>query len=230
MNFEVKKVNNSVVIKGNKNGMVVVLDENVSFDEIKEEVKEKFSNSEKFLGNADMAISFEGRKLSNEEQITILNLISEVSDLNIVCIIDNDELKDECFKKAVDKKIDELAAATGQFYKGTLRSGQVLESQSSIIILGDINPGGKVIAKGNIVVIGSLRGNAYAGSDGNEDAFVVAIDMDPMQIKIGDVIARCSDGSSSIKSKTLEPKIAYVDSGNIYIEKIEKDILADIHI
>ena len=81
----------------------------------------------------------------------------------------------------------------GRFYKGTLRSGQVLESETSIIILGDVNPGARVISKGNVVVLGAMKGNAFVGAAGNESAFVAALSMDPMQIRIGDVIARSSD-------------------------------------
>lgn len=223
--------NNSVIIKGSKHGIIVVMDEKTAFDDIKKGLKDKFSNAGKFFDNANMAVSFEGRKLSNEEQKEVLDIIEEVSDINIICVLENDDLKDETFRNCVDQKLKELDTNAGQFYKGTLRSGQVLESDSSIIILGDVNPGGKVIAKGNVVVLGSLRGNIFAGSNGNENAFVVAIDMDPMQIKIGDVIARCSDGGSySGKVKMHEPKIAYVEKGNIYIEKLDKDVLADIRI
>lgn len=223
-------MDNSVVIKSGKHGIVVVLDKEPSFDVIKDALKEKFESASKFFDNANMAISFEGRELSDEEQQEILDIISKVSDINIVCVLDSNDVKDANFKAAIDAKMNEMAANAGQFYKGTLRSGQVLESESSIIILGDVNPGGKVIAKGNVVVLGSLKGNIYAGSDGNEDAFVVAVDMDPMQIKIGDVIARCSDGSAMAKSKSYEPKIAYVLEGNIYIEKLERNVLADIRI
>jgi len=145
-------------------------------------------------------------------------------------VIDNDELRQQYFKNAVDTKIAESCAHSGQFYKGTLRSGQVLESESSIIILGDVNPGGKVIAKGNVVVLGSLKGNIFAGAGGDEDAFVVAIEMDPMQIRIGSVIARCSDSTTKSKLKKSEAKIAYVEEGNIYIEKLEKDVLSDIRV
>lgn len=223
-------MNNSVVIKSSKHGMVVVLEDGIPFDELKEAVKDKFSGASRFFDKANMAVSFEGRKLTEEQEKEILNIISEVSDINIVCVIDSDEFKDSLFKRAVEDRLNAIAAQTGQFYKGTLRSGQILESESSIIILGDVNPGGKVIAKGNVVVLGTLKGNIYAGSDGNEDAFVVAIDMDPMQIKIGDVIARCSDGGSIGKVKTHEPRIAYVEDGNIYIEKLERDVIADIRI
>lgn len=223
-------MNNSVVIKGNKNGIVVVLDENVAFDELISCIIEKFTSASKFFENANMAISFEGRKLSDIEEREILDVIERETDLNIVCVIDNDELRQQCFKKAVDNKIAEVTAHSGQFYKGTLRSGQVLESESSIVILGDVNPGGKVIAKGNVVVLGSLKGNIFAGAGGDEDAFVVAIEMDPMQIRIGTVIARCSDSTTKSKLKKGEAKIAYVEDGNIYIEKLEKEVLSDIRL
>lgn len=223
-------MNNSVVIKGNKHGIVVVLDPDMEFDKLMELISEKFKSASKFFDNANMAISFEGRKLSDEEERKILDVIADESELNIVCVIDNDELRQQYFKKTVDEKISEMSSQTGQFYKGTLRSGQVLESESSIIILGDVNPGGKVIAKGNVIVLGSLKGNIFAGAAGNEDSFVVAIEMDPMQIRIGDVIARCSDGTSNKKAKDNTSKIAYVEDGNIYIEKLEKDVLSDIRI
>ncbi len=85
------------------------------------------------------------------------------------------------------------------FYKGTLRSGQVFEADGSVVVLGDVNPGGKVVAKGSVIVLGSLKGNIFAGVDGNENAFVVALEMSPMQIKIGDIIARSSDSGNKVQ-------------------------------
>lgn len=119
------------------------------------------------------------------------------------------------------------------FYKGTLRSGQVFESDGSVVVLGDVNPGGKVVAKGSVIVLGSLKGNIFAGVDGNENAFVVALEMSPMQIKIGEIIARSSDVATKItkgrnKTKVIEPKIAYVYDQNIYIEDLEQNALDDI--
>lgn len=231
-------MSNSVVIKGNKHGIVVVLDEKTDFEDLKSVIREKFEVSSKFFGNANMAVSFEGRKLSNEEQREILDIISEASELNIVCVMDNDEVADQQFQNAIEQKLkSNNSTSEGQFYKGTLRSGQVLEAESSIIVLGDVNPGGRIIAKGNVIVLGSLRGNVFAGANGNEDAFVVALEMNPMQIKIGDVIARSSDGTApkvknknKNKNKGVEPKISFVEDGNIYIENLDQDILEDIRI
>lgn len=226
---------NSVMIKGNKHGIIVVLNEETAFETLSEEIREKFEQSAKFFGNADMAISFEGRKLSLEEQRTILDIIATVTNLNIVCVLEEDEEQDKKFTDAIEKaqkpqRVSEEPSGSGQFYKGTLRSGQVLEAESSIIILGDVNPGGRIIAKGNVIILGSLRGNVFAGANGNEDAFVVALEMHPMQIKIGDVIARSSDSAPARKGKGIQPKIAYVDDSNIYIENLDQEVLEDIRI
>lgn len=223
-------MNNSVIIKGNKYGIVVVLDEAMDFAELKTELSEKFKSASKFFDKANMAISFEGRKLSPQEEKEILDVISSNSDLNIVCVIDNDEMREKYFKKAVEEKLEELSAHTGQFYKGTLRSGQILESESSIIVLGDVNPGAKVIAKGNIIVLGALKGNAYAGANGNEDSFVVALEMAPIQIRIGDTIARSTDSAGKQKPLSPSAMIAFVEDRNIYIEKLDKDIISDIRL
>ena len=223
-------MNNSVVIKGNKYGIVVVMDDTVPFDELKENLLDKFKSAAKFFDKANMAVSFEGRKLSPKEERECLDIISENSDLNIVCVIDNDELREKYFKKAVEDKLEELSSHTGQFYKGTLRSGQMLESDSSLIILGDVNPGAKVIAKGNVIILGALKGNVYAGAGGNEDSFVVALFMATIQIRIGDTIARSNDSARKNKMLSKDAMIAFVEDGNIYIEKLDKDTLGDIRL
>ncbi len=223
-------MNNSVVIKGNKYGIVVVLDKNIPFVQLKADLIDKFKSASKFFDKASMAITFEERKLSQDEERELLDAIVQNSDLNIVCVIDNDEMHEKVFKKAVEEKLEELSSHTGQFYKGTLRSGQILESESSIIILGDVNPGAKVIAKGNIIILGSLKGTVYAGANGNEDSFVVALSMAPIQIRIGDTIARSNDSSVKPKALSNDTMIAFVEDGNIYIEKLDKEILEDIRL
>lgn len=221
-------MNNPVIIKGNKYGIIVVLDTEMPFDELKEKIADKFRESSKFFDKAQMALSFEGRKLTNEEQREILNIIAEETELHVVCIIEDDPQTEEVFKKALDEKLMELSNTTGQFYKGNLRSGQVLESETSIIIIGDINPGAKIVSKGNIIVIGSLKGSVFAGATGNTKSFVLALDMNPVQIRIGDVIARSPD--KPVKASVKETKIAFLEDGNIYIEPLSKEVLNDINI
>ena len=94
-------------------------------------------------------------------------------------------------------------------------------------------------SKGNVVVLGTLKGSIYVGAGGNENTFVAALSMNPMQIRIADYIARNSDSPEKKDKKKIlkkkdkqeeQPMIAYVDAGNIYIEPITKEVLADINI
>ncbi len=220
--------NNSVVIKSNKYGIVVLMDKETPFNEILDEMANKFKDSAKFFKDAKMVLSIEGRELSQEEEYEVIQTITDNSNIQIVCVMDNDLKREADFKRLLDAKIAELDNRDGQFYKGTLRSGQVLESETSLVILGDVNPGAKVISKGNIIILGALKGNVYAGATGNDSAFVAALEMNPVQIRIGDVIARSSDETK--KRVDSEPKISFVEDGNIYIEPITKDVLNDINI
>ncbi len=218
-------MNNPVMIKGTKSGIIVQLSDKLEFGDLKEKVCEKFKESSDFLGNAQIALSFAGRKLSDEEQMELVECISENSKLDIVCIIDDNEEREAYFSRTLDEKLMALNSNTGQFYKGTLRSGQVLEFDTSIVILGDINPGAQVVSAGNVVVLGKLLGNVYAGAAGRENSFVVALQMNPTQIRIGDLIARKPDEKQKAE---LQTKIAFSHEGNIYIEPLDRNVLNDI--
>lgn len=219
-------VNNAVMIKGNKYGIIVVLSPDEKYDTLKTLVAEKFRESSKFFENAKMAISFEGRKLTNEEQRELIDIIEANTDMHIVCVIDEDKDREELFRKTLEQKLMELENNTGQFYKGILRSGASLEFETSVVIIGDVNHGARVVSKGNIIVLGSLKGNAFAGATGNTNSFVIALDMRPTQIRIADSIARSPD--KPVKDESKEAKIAFLEDGNIYIEPLSKSVLQDI--
>ena len=114
-------MDNSVIIKGSKSGITVFLDNEMPFEELLESVSDKFKNASKFFNNANMAISFDGRDLSAEEEKKILNIISDVSDLNIVCVLDeNNDMKtvyEEAVKKAIastEVQVPEPACTAGK--------------------------------------------------------------------------------------------------------------------
>lgn len=246
---EVDIMSNTVMIKGNKSGIILVLDKEPEFASLKKDIGEKIKETAKFFGNASMAISFEGRELSTQEQREVLEIIEENSQLKIACVVNNDAKQEEVFQKGLQQSMMDMGANSGQFYKGNLRSGQVLEVENSVVVIGDVNIGAKVVSKGNIIVIGNLKGNAFAGAGGNKDAFVLALGMQPIQIRIADFIARAPDhvekgglakknGLFGMKKKTaVEPvtmgqeiKIAFVEGDNIYIEPLSKDVLNEINI
>ncbi len=117
-----------------------------------------------------------------------------------------------------------------RFFKGNVRSGIIINEESSLVILGDVNPGGEVYSGGNIIILGSLKGKAFAGINGNQNAFVFALNMDPIQIRIADKIGRASDRKKkkSANPDEHEPKIALVKDNAIAIELVSRTVLNDI--
>lgn len=217
---------NAVVIKGNKAGMTVYLDPEMEFKELLAAVAGKFKETARFWGAAQMTLTLEGRPLSGEEELAIVNSITENSNIEILCLIDADANRIERCEKALNEKLMELSSQTGQFYKGNLRSGDILESDASIVVIGDVEKGAKVLAKGNIIVLGSLKGAACAGVTGNINAVVVAFEMAPSQVKISDLSFHKAE-----RGKVLGrgPMLVLVENGRICSEPIKKSFLSALN-
>lgn len=222
---------NAVIIKSFPNGLSIFLDSEIPFSQLLEEIAVKFSESANFFKDASMVLSFEGRVLSDQEERELVDTISANSRLNIVCIMGKDEETDRNFVKALQKLSfhQEVMENAGQFYKGTLKDGQILETENSIIVLGDVYPGACIISSKDIVVLGGLYGQAYAGGNGEDGHFVVALEMSPEKLKIGDFKYKISEKQSkwSIKPK-IQPKIAFVNDARVMIEPITKELLNDL--
>ena len=145
-------------------------------------------------------------------------------------IVGKDEATNKKFNKAlqhVEKKL--TGGDEGQFYKGTLKNREVLETENSIVILGDVYPGSAVISARNIIILGGLYGEAYAGGNGQENAYVVALEMEPERLKVGDFKYKSNTRQSKwgIRPK-VQPKIAYVKNRKIVFEPLTKELLDSI--
>ena len=216
-----------VMLKGNKSGIRIILDDELSFEELLEKVTEKFQNNADFLGDNRVVVAFDGRELSDEEEAVLLHTIQENSKLQIVCVIDEDEEREALYERTLQEKLMAIDSNSGQFFKGNLRSGQVMEFETSIVILGDVNVGAQVVSTGNVVVLGKLNGTVYAGASGKEDAFIVATKMNPIQIRISDVIARTPDEK---ETPSNVPRIAYLREGAIYMDDLSRMTLTNIKV
>ncbi|MDE2572112.1 MAG: septum site-determining protein MinC [bacterium] len=105
-------------------------------------------------------------------------------------------------------------AAPTRLQRGTLRGGQAIRQRGSIVVLGDVNPGAELVATGDIVVVGSLRGIAHAGAQGDASACVFALDLSPTQLRIGPHIAAAPEGE---RRRNPAPELARVEDGRIVI-------------
>lgn len=111
--------------------------------------------------------------------------------------------------------VDEMTAIV---VRRTLRSGQAVRHVGHVTVIGDVNPGAEVVAGGNIVVWGKLRGTAHAGAMGDDEAIICALQLAPSQIRIGLHIARSPERGRPPKI----PEVATVQEGRIVVEHWNK--------
>lgn len=235
---------NEVVIKSNRDGVNLVLNERTPFPELLQIIGDKFKKTGSFFQDAKLAVTYEGRTLSENEAEQIVEVILANSAIRVSGISEREGLQNgrrnrrtESARVRADSTASEEVYApegNGDFYKGNLRSGQILESVSNITLIGDVNPGAKIISQGSIVILGSLRGNAFAGAAGDSSCFVFALDMRPIQVQIGEYIAKSPDREKESRrffkkekeaADSYTSNIAVVRNGNICIEPMTKGCL-----
>ncbi|MCL1997043.1 MAG: hypothetical protein FWG63_12660 [Defluviitaleaceae bacterium] len=209
---------NSVTFKGTKDGLVILLNEETQFEILKDTLNKKATEARKFFGNSKAIIYFKGRKLSLEQEEELLNIISRSTDLNITFSPGGVPQKPgDKQKPGQSPNFINTVLADQQdtaFHRGALRSGQaIINNKGSIVVVGDVNPGAKLAAFNNIIVLGTLKSVAHAGFGGNQDAFVAVLSLSPTQIRIADLITYVP--REMIKKKTAS--MAYIEERQIYI-------------
>lgn len=222
---------NSVTFKGTVNGLTIILKQDATFDEIVSNMHTKVSNAGKFFRGSKLAVKYKGRLLCEEEKSKLLDLLNKESGAQILSFDEdiaethnniqevakntnpserNNQIKKYMFFKGIDE-------GQTKFYRGTVRSGQMISFDGNLVVLGDVNPGGVIEATGNIVVMGLLRGVVHAGSDGNKKAIVAALGLNPTQLRIGDIITRSPDEKGTIAN--LTPELAYIKDDTLFVEQ-----------
>ena len=202
---------NCIVFKGTKDGIAILFHPDVDFETIKESLNKKVVEAAKFFDGVKTPILFKGREFTEKEEETLIQIISDNTTMNITFV-----------KTFEDCPIDPLKLLppdmeqfnVTKYHRGAVRSGQELESSGSIVVTGDVNPGGIVKAEGNIIVLGQLKGMAHAGCNGMTEAFVAALSMTPVQLRIADIITRFPEEN---KRGPKQPEYAYVENGQIYV-------------
>lgn len=213
---------NLITFKGRREGISIYIKDG-SFDTIKKELEKKIKKSERFFEGAKIIeiAGIDEKTLKTEEVEEIERIVTEKYSMIVT------ERKEPKENIRIAEKEDDmnlghfsgLKEGNTKFITNTIRSGQLVEFDGNIVIIGDVNPGGELSAKGNIVVLGTLRGMAYAGNDGNEDAIVVAFKLNPTQLRIAHLITRKPDEDEGEETNSLkEPEIARVYDEAIIIE------------
>ena len=116
-------------------------------------------------------------------------------------------------KKSFNK---EIATSETKFFKGSIRSGQKMEFEGSLVILGDVNAGAEVLAEDNVVILGILRGMAHAGAKGNKEAIIAAASIESAQIRIADIVKEIEREDNTEELKEIKT-YAYVEENEIIL-------------
>ena len=196
--------------------LIIKLNEEAEYKEIVESLKKKITQLKKLYKDSKMPILIIGKNLKEQERIEIKNIIQEKIDVKISFDIPQ-ELGLHGIKKSFNQEIE---SSQTKFHKGAVRSGQKIEYEGSIVILGDVNGGAEVIAEDNVVVLGVLRGLAHAGAKGNKKAIIAAASIDCKQIRIADIIKEMEneiDEEGNIVAKARKT-YAYVENDELILE------------
>ena len=175
---------NCISINLKKNEILIKISEDAEQKDIIYCLKKKLPDLRKLYKDDKTPIKVAGKVLKNKEIDEIQTLIKNLIDVEI----DFDMPKSlglSSIRRAFDR---EIATSETKFHHGSLRSGQKMETEGSIVIIGDVNSGAEVIASDNIVVLGSLRGLAHAGAKGNKQAIIAAGLLDTVQIRISNIV------------------------------------------
>ncbi|GAA4705138.1 septum site-determining protein MinC [Brevibacillus fulvus] len=207
-----KTVKNKITIKGTKDGLVFFMDDTCSFDELVADLREKIEHShQQILSGPLIRVSLKlgKRYCTPEQQQQLTEIIRQRGNL-VIHMIDADVIsKEEAFAERLKSSF--------LLKTQTVRSGQVLEFDGDILLLGDVNPGGTVKSTGSIFVLGNLRGIAHAGTNGDNQVIIAAASMLPTQLRIADIISRPGEEWAENSGAT---EFAYVEDGNMKVAKM----------
>ncbi|MDD4334902.1 MAG: septum site-determining protein MinC [Desulfotomaculaceae bacterium] len=178
----------SVSIKGTRNGLLILLDPNRDYEEIRQTLMSKMESARGFFKGAKFSISQEPNEIPVKQKNELENicrqygLIPNTDKAAPVRIVQKERKAPETSRFSAKPKMGEAALMV----RRSLRSGQRVTNEGHIIVLGDVNPGAEVISGGNVMIIGSCRGMVHAGAGGNRSAKVIARRLNPTCLSIAE--------------------------------------------
>ncbi|GEL07130.1 septum site-determining protein MinC [Salisediminibacterium halotolerans] len=214
------KQSDLVSMKGTRDGLAFYFDENAGFTEVKNELHELLKKQPTSRTAVQAKIVLGKRYLSDDEAQTLKDELSNRHNIEIYEIESDVMTKEEAESIRREQQVNKVFRV--------IRSGQVMDVEGDLYLIGDVNPGATVKATGNIYILGWLRGTAHAGVTGKTDKVVCAAKMEPTQLRIAAYIRRAPDKGA--EEDTEEPAIsegelecAYVDEkGNMLIDRLQK--------
>lgn len=230
--------NSAVSIRGRSDGLTIEIGEG-PWPEIVSALTHRLENSGGFFRGAHVALELGERPLNEQDLKTLADLIARHEIILGVVRTSADRTFHSAIAlglAVIHESAEGATLAAAQVaagnteshsyyvYRGSLRSGQILDRADHVVIVGDVNPGAQVISDGDILVWGRLRGMAHAGANGNSQSVIAALDLDPIQLRIDTVIAATPGGATDNRPRwyggrtARRPEIARLVDSQLVIE------------
>ena len=196
----------AISLRVSSKGVIITLDPERDFSDIKSSLNRYVGEAGDFFAGVNLFVNLNGYNCLLEDMQELISGLSRFEKIENIYFIN-------------EKENTKYRTTDTILLNRTIRSGQRIKFPTNIVIIGDINPGAEVIAGGDIIVLGKLRGVVHAGAQGSIKARVVALVLQPTQLRIGNIISRPPDDSGL--SEPLRPERAYVKDSAIIVEEMK---------
>lgn len=226
-----QSVQGSIAIKGTRSGLLLTLEAGTPFSELLQELAHRLEESPTFFRGASLTVDTTQRALRVNERLQLEKLLAQYQ----MSIAGGSPEKERKAAKTItlppetppiarvtQKATQDLTSEQRDprdhddilYLRRTVRSGQAIHHHSSIVILGDVNPGAEIVSGGDIIVWGVLRGMVHAGYPDNEQALVCSLQLSPVQLRIAHLLSRPPEGFEA----QPRPEVATIRQGQIIVE------------
>lgn len=224
---EKQSVQGYIAIKGTRDGLLLTLEPATPFGELLSALAERLAEAPSFFRGASLTVDTSRRLLQNSERLQLENLLAHYH-MSIAATDKANKPKDTktiSFPYDMEQEArvtveldppprDPRASDDTLFIRRTIRSGQAIHHHSNVVVLGDVNHGAEIVAGGDILVWGVLRGMVHAGYPDNEQALVCSLQLSPVQLRIAHLLSRPPEGFEA----QPRPEVATIRQGQIIVE------------
>jgi septum site-determining protein MinC len=229
-----QSVQGSIAIKGTRSGLLLTLEAGMPFSELLQALAQRLEESPTFFRGASLTVDTTQRALRVSERLQLEKLLAQYQ-MSIAAGAPEKERKaaktitlspetpqapqaarvtQKVTQDLVTEQRDPRDHDDILYLRRTVRSGQAIHHHSSVVILGDVNPGAEIVAGGDIIVWGVLRGMVHAGYPDNEQALVCSLQLSPVQLRIAHLLSRPPEGFEA----QPRPEVATIRQGQIVVE------------
>ena len=230
---EKQSVSAYIAIKGTRSGLLLTLEPETPFTELLNALADRLAEAPTFFRGASLTVDTSRRSLRTTERIQLEKLLEHYQ-MSVASLENERATEPRRVAKTITLPLEDTppqnipsemspvqsitrdmrASDDTLFLRRTVRSGQAIHHHSNVVVLGDVNPGAEIVAGGDIIVWGVLRGMVHAGYPENDNAVVCSLSLSPVQLRIAHLLSRPPEGVDV----QPRPEFAAIRHGQIVVE------------